>query len=302
MVFLSQRRLIINYLRTMNKFKKKILITGINSYIGMSFKNYLKKWQDKYSIDSLDMKSDEWVKHDFSQYNTVFHVAGITYKKNRKNKELFVNINCDLAADTASIAKSQGVRQFIFMSSMAVYGSLRETHRVIHRNTVPCPNDIYGYTKLKAENTIRELATEGYKVAVIRSPVIYGPGCKGNFSRLVKLARNVPIFPYIENQRSMIYIENFCEFLRLIIDNDENGLFFPQNSEYVNTSEMVRLLAIKYRHKIKMVKSLNCLVKYLIKKNKVLNKMFSSLIYEKSMSHYKTDYQIKNFIDSILEQ
>ena len=69
-----------------------------------------------------------------------------------------------------------------------------------------------------------------------------------------KLAQKLPVFPDIDNQRSMLHIDNLCEFIRLMIDNEESGLFFPQNREYVKTSEMVKLIAEVHGKKISTYK------------------------------------------------
>ena len=114
---------------------------------------------------------------------------------------------------------------------------------MISENTVPNPVNAYGKSKLEAELGIRELENSQFKVVIIRSPMVYGKGAKGDYPRLARIARILPVFPDVDNRRSMIYIDNLCEFVRLMIENEERGLFFPQNREYVKTSEMVRLIA-----------------------------------------------------------
>ena len=102
---------------------KKILITGANSYIGVSFENYMKQWADEYSVDTVDMIDGTWREKDFGGYDAVFQVAGIAHKKETKeNFELYYKVNRDLAIETAKKAKKDGVKQFIFLSSMSVYG------------------------------------------------------------------------------------------------------------------------------------------------------------------------------------
>lgn len=280
--------------------KKKLLITGIESYVGTSFITYLSKWPDKYEAQTLDMRFSDWKKHDFSQYDSILHVAGIAHQDPKLiSKDMYMNINCHLAYNTAIVAKTNRAKQFIFMSSMSVYGNPLQTYRAIRKDTLPSPDDLYGYSKLKAEQCISALNNVNFRVAILRPPIIYGQGCKGNFSKIDKIAQKIPIFPFIENDRSMIHIENFCEFVKLVIDNEECGLFFPQNNEYVNVSELVKLLGIKYGNKIYMIKSFNFIIKYLTRKNRFFNKLFGSLVYEKAMSEYKFEYQVCNFYDSI---
>jgi|SRR5690554_2854274 len=281
---------------------KKILITGANSYIGISFEKWLAKYPDKYLVNTVDMIGDAWKKKDFSKYDVVFHVAGIAHSSSDpKMENLYYKVNRDLTIDTAKKAKAEGVRQFIFMSSIIVYGDSGEIgeKRVINKNTVPKLSNFYGDSKLQAEEGIRSLEDENFKIVILRPPMIYGKGSKGNYPKLAKAAKILPIFPDIDNQRSMLHIDNLCEFIRFMIDNDESGMFFPQNKEYVRTSEMVKLIAKVYRKKIKLVKIFNPIIKLLGLKFRLINKVFGNLVYDKSMSAYKADYQVRDFHKSI---
>lgn len=274
---------------------KKVLITGKNSYIGLSLENWLLKEIDSYQVDTLDMRDEAWKSHDFSSYDTVFHVAGIAHiKETSQNRELYYKVNRDLAYETAKLAKKSGVKQFIFLSSMSVYGI--ETG-IIDKNTLPKPKNAYGKSKLEAEKLIRPLEDDSFSVAILRPPMVYGSGCKGNYARLSSLAKKVSIFPDIQNQRSMIYIDNLSEFVKLLIDCKCEGLFFPQNTEYVCTSEMVRLIAEASGKKIKKTKFFNPVLK-LLSLNTV-NKVFGDLLYESSMSKPDTDYRVVRFEESI---
>ena len=124
---------------------KKVLITGKDSYIGTSFEKWLSKWPDKYMVDTIDMKGDTWKDNDFSEYDVVFHVAGIAHvSSNSKREDLYYRVNRDLAVETAIKAKAEGVKQFIFMSSIIVYGGSKSCKRVIDQDTVPKPNNFYG--------------------------------------------------------------------------------------------------------------------------------------------------------------
>src|SRR5699024_9778086 len=129
------------------------------------------------------------------------------------------------------------------------------------RDTVPTPSNFYGDSKLQAEEGIRPLESEDFKVVIVRPPMIYGKGSKGNYPRLSKLAQKTPIFPDFDNQRSMLHIDNLCEFIKLAIDNKERGLFFPQNEEYVQTSKMVKNIAEVYGKKVWITTLFNPIVK-----------------------------------------
>ena len=222
---------------------KNILITGKNSYIGTSLENWLMREPDKYKVDTVDMKDGSWKEKDFSLYDVVFHVAGIAHvSSDPKMEDLYYKVNRDLTIETAEKAKAEGVKQFIFMSSIIVYGDSSSSKRIIDRNTVPMPSNFYGNSKLQAEEGIKDLESDDFKIVVLRPPMIYGKGSKGNYPRLANMAKKIPVFPDIDNERSMLNIDNLCEFIKVMIDHEETGLYFPQNKEYVKTSELVKLI------------------------------------------------------------
>lgn len=278
----------------------RILITGADSYIGKSFENWLLKENAKYFIHTIDMKNEEWENYSFSSYDVVFHVAGIAHvPSNNKLDDLYYKVNRDLTIKTAKKAKSDGVRQFIFMSSIIVYGDSGLGIKTIDVSTLANPSNAYGKSKLQAEEGIKLLEDVSFKIVILRPPMIYGKGSKGNYPKLANAARHLPIFPDIYNQRSMLHIDNLCEFIKLVIDNIESGIFFPQNAEYVCTSEMVEFIAEIHGKKIKLIKIFNRLIKFMGRYIGSINKMFGNLVYEKSMSDYKINYRIRNFRETI---
>lgn len=275
---------------------KKILITGANSYIGTSFEKWVMnpRFKGQYQVDTVDMQGNGWREKDFSGYDTVFHVAGIAHADignvSEKQKRLYYAVNCDLAVETAKKAKREGVKQFIYMSSIIVYGegtSVRKK-RVITRETKTSPSNFYGDSKWKAEQMLAPLSDgkEGaFRMVILRPPMIYGEGCKGNYQMLKKIALKVPVFPDFPNERSMLYIRNLCEFVRSIIDEQKEGLFFPQDPEYVKTAEMVRTIAKKHGREVYLTRGFNWAI-YLMgclpgKAGGMINKAFGSLVYDK---------------------
>ncbi|MDC7236746.1 MAG: NAD-dependent epimerase/dehydratase family protein [Sphaerochaetaceae bacterium] len=261
---------------------KKILITGANSYIGTSVEKWLMKEPENYQVDTLDMQDENWRDYDFSPYDTVFHVAGIAHvSADPKLKDLYYKVNTDLTIETAKKAKNEKVKQFIFMSSIIVYGDSSSKDRVITRETIPTPSNFYGDSKLQAEKGIKPLRDDNFKVVILRPPMIYGPGSKGNYPRLSKLAQKTPIFPDFPNQRSMLFIDNLCEFIKLMIDNNETGLFFPQNKEYVSTTDLVKQIAKAHNHKILFTKIFNPFIKLMFK-SQIIKKIFGNMVYNQN--------------------
>jgi len=281
---------------------KNILITGKNSYIGTSLENWLMREPDKYKVDTVDMKDGSWKEMDFSSYDVVFHVAGIAHvSSDPKMEDLYYKVNRDLTIETAEKAKAEGVKQFIFMSSIIVYGDSSSSKRVIDRNTVPKPSNFYGNSKLQAEEGIKDLESDEFKIVVVRPPMIYGKGSKGNYPRLANMAKKIPVFPDIDNERSMLHIDNLCEFIKVMVDYEETGLYFPQNKEYVKTSELVKTIAEVHGKKIIMTKLFNPVLRLMFGIGiGIVNKVFGNLVYEKSMSDYdKANYRIRDFKESI---
>lgn len=275
---------------------KKILITGKNSYVGSSFENWLGHYPEEYEVKKISLRDDSWKNKDFSSYDTVLHAAGIVHlKETEENKDLYYEVNRDLAFEVAKKAKDEGVSQFIFLSTMSVYGI--ETG-VIKRDTVPNPKNNYGKSKLEAEKLIELLNDDSFKVAILRPPIIYGKGCKGNYVKLSKLAVKSPIFPAIDNKRSMIFIDNLSEFIKKLVDHNKGGYYYPQNEEYVCTSELVRLIAKYHNKRVYLTKLLNPI--FFIFKIKIVKKVFGNLVYEKEMSEYKeVEYRLINFKKSV---
>jgi len=280
---------------------RNVLITGKNSYIGKSLENWLMREPDKYKVDTVDMKDDAWKEKDFNSYEVVVHVAGIAHvSSNSKMEDLYYKVNRDLTIETAKKAKSEGVKQFIFMSSIIVYGDSNRGKRVIDRNTIPIPSNFYGNSKLQAEEGIKHLETDDFKIVVLRPPMIYGKGSKGNYPRLANMAKKIPVFPDIDNERSMLHVDNLCEFIKVMIEYEETGLFFPQNEEYVKTSELVRTIAEIHGKKILMTKLFNPVFKFMFGRVGLVDKVFGNLVYDKSMSDYdKVNYRIRKFSESI---
>ena len=286
---------------------KKILITGANSYIGTAFENYIKNYGEQYTVDTVDMIDGSWREKDFSGYDAVYHVAGIAHSDNGKisaeKEKLYYAVNTDLTIETAKKAKAEGVKQFVFMSSAIVYGNSAKLgkQKMIDQDTPVSPANCYGNSKVLAEQGILALKDESFKVVVLRPPMIYGKGSKGNYPILSKFAQKLPLFPYVKNQRSMLYIGNLVEFVRLMIENQESGIFFPQNSEYSNTSELVKEIGKARGKKIRLVKGFTWALKFLGLFTGLINKAFGNLTYDLSISEYKEEYRKYTLSQSIEE-
>ena len=273
----------------------RILITGANSYVGTSVEHYLTRWMDRYEVDTLSLRDLAWKDKSFSRYDAVFHVAGVAHSDSgRISKEkarLYYAVNTDLTIETAKKAKADGVGQFIFMSSAIVYGDSAPIGKtkIITKDTPAAPSNCYGDSKMQAEKGHALLSDDTFHVAIIRPPMIYGKGCKGNYLALSKIAQMTPVFPYVDNQRSMLYIENLCEFVRILIEERKQGTFWPQNREYSNTSELVKMIAQLHGKKVHLLHGMTLPLKILSRFVPAINKAFGSLSYDRTISEEMED-------------
>ena len=279
---------------------KRILITGKDSYIGLNFKKYLEQYPNDYYVEELDVRDDTWKNYDFSTFDVVYHVAGLAHSTpDESQRELYYRVNTDLTYEVALKAKESKVKQFIFMSSIIVYGSgTIGEDRVITKDTTLTPDNFYGDSKKQAEIKIKPLEDENFKIVIIRPPMIYGPQSKGNYPLLAKFAKKTPIFPTLKNQRSMLFLGNLIEFIKLMIDNEERGIFLPQNKEYVSSYELIKIISQINNHKIWFTGLFNPFIR-LLNKQVYINKVFGNLTIDKELSRYKDNYNIYTLEESV---
>jgi len=256
------------------KTKEKVLIAGANSYVGNHIGEYLSK--SGYSVSFLDMRNDGFRDIDFRGYDVVFYVAGIAHNSNKKSLEnLYYSVNRDLTIEFGQIAKSAGIKHFIYMSSIIVYGD-SPVNGHISSSTIVNPKNHYGKSKCQAEIGLVKLNNSSFKTLILRSPMIYGEQSKGNYNLLSKFAKYMPIFPRVDNKRSMIYIGNLSEFIRIAINDRLSGVEHPQNPFYISTSRLVKTIRNGYGKKIWLTKIFNPLISVLSKIT-IIQKVFGNL-------------------------
>ena len=278
---------------------KTILIVGKESYLGESLKKWLDRNPDRYDVDIVDPRNGAWKEADFSKYQTVVNFAGIAHINNitEEMRPLFYSVNRDLSIEIAKTAKDHGVRHFIVFSSMNVYGDYCDN---IYDRTAEAPTSFYGDSKLQGDIGIRELEYDGFTVAYIRPPFVYGKGCSGNYNTISRIAKKTPVFPVFPNKKSMIYIDNLSEFLRMVIDNRTGGILTPQNKELISTSELVREIAECSGRKILFTGAFNWLVRLGCRTSRLARRAFADDCYVPELSDYwNYDYCVIDFAESI---
>ncbi|MBQ9903767.1 MAG: NAD-dependent epimerase/dehydratase family protein [Synergistaceae bacterium] len=280
---------------------KRILITGLTSYTGSVIKERL---SGNYVVERLSLRGDSWRSESFSGFDSVIHTAGLSHDSTKSSdKESLYSINSQLAFDAAMKAKNDGARQFVFMSSSIVYGKSAPIGKlkIITKNTPVNPESYYGDSKIKAEEALKKLESDDFRMCILRCPMIYGKGCKGNYPLLSKVAQTSPVFPKIHNQRSMLYAKNFSQFVKFMIDDETHGIFWPQNGEYSDTSKIVRMIAESHGKKIMLLPLCEVPLEILSHLTGLVDKAFGSLAYDMSLSEYTNDYRLYSLRSSINE-
>lgn len=278
---------------------RHILIIGKNSYIGESVKKWLERYPKDYHVEIAGSVNGVWKKTDFSKFDTVIDSAGIAHINHitEDMRELFYSVNTDLSIEIAAWAKEHGVSYFIFFSSMNVYG---DCCGYITDRRKTNPTSFYGDSKLQGDMGIQKLAGKGFKVASLRPPFVYGKGCSGNYRGISRIAKRTPVFPDYKNKKSMIYIDNLCEFVRMIIDDRASGCFTPQNKELVSTADLVREIVKCSKRKIWFPRMFNWAVRYAAKRIKLFRRAFADDCYDLSLSdYYGFKYCLVDFDESI---
>ena len=289
---------------------KHVLIAGSSSFIGKAFEAWAQAYfSDDLQVSSISLRGNEWRKAEFSKFDAILFCCGIAHvdtgRLSRREKLEYYRVNRDLCLLAAKKAKREGVSQFIFLSSAIIYGEAAPCgqRKRITEKTEPSPSSVYGDSKWQADRLVRELASGNFHVAVLRLPMVYGKGSKGNYPRLSAMAKRLPVFPDLDNERSMLHIDNLTELLCRLILEGSGGIFFPQNAEYVRTTDLVREIARVNEHRIRIVKGFGPFI-YVFSRlpgrlPRMVSKAFGSLSYDEEMSVCGFDYRITDFRTSI---
>ena len=272
---------------------KNVLICGEHSFIGRAVAARLSEFPESYACETISLRGDAWKQHDFSRYDAVVHVAGIAHVSSKAVPDsAYHAINCELALECARHARAAGVRQFIFLSSMIVYGPAARAGRrqVIDAATPPAPENAYGQSKLDAERGLLSMESTSFRVAILRPPMVYGPGCRGNYTLLQKWVGKIPFFPDFPGTRSVIYVENLAELIRHIIGRGDRGVFHPQDARTTTTAHIAREIAQARGAKLRLVKLFNPFIR-LLGGVGFVRRAFGDMHYAPALSVYPEDYR-----------
>lgn len=272
---------------------KNVLIVGENSYIGNHLEEIL-KINDSVNVKKISFRNNNWKKISYENFDTVVHLAAVVHNRNADN-DLLNKVNTHDAIEIAKLSKSKGIKHFIFLSTMGVYSQKESEIKI---STKVSPSNKYATSKLNAERELQLMSSDKFNVSIVRPPIVYGKNAPGNFLSFEKMALLLPIFPKYNNRRSMIYIKNLAEFLRLLIINGENGIYYPQNNEYINTFEMFKIISKLNGKKLISLPFMSKLLEIFSQNNSTFNKVFGDFYYSKDLNggpNKKTYQKIGNY-------
>lgn len=224
-----------------------IYITGSSGFVATNFI----KHSPEYTITCLHLRDQKPENIDFSGADVVLHLAALVHQMNGAPEDQYFKINRDLTLAVAKRAKEQGVKHFVFMSTVKVYGESTTETGKWNENTACHPTDPYGKSKYDAECKLRELEDENFTVSIVRSPLVYGVGVKGNMISLVRLVAKFPFLPLggIQNKRTMVYVGNLVALIKRIIEKKQSGVFLAGDAVALSTTELVELIGKYVNHK-----------------------------------------------------
>ena len=266
---------------------KSVLLTGASGFVG---KRFTSRNLDKHNIKSTSLQTTLVNDIDFTGIDTIVHLAGIAHRMEKTEDDLYFKVNFELTRDLANKAKKNGVKHFIFMSTIKVYG---DDYNELTLQTTCTPNDAYGKSKLMAEQHLQSLISKDFMVSIVRPPLVYGPGVKGNMKKLIDLVgkRNFLPLGNINNKRSMVGLDNLIEFLNRIIEKEVSGIFLVQDDKPTSTSELIKTIAKSRNPNLKLI-AIPELFQTIVKKllPEIHKRLFGSLVVDDFESKRRIDF------------
>ena len=281
----------------------KVLVTGASGFIGRGLVAYLSgrgceavpvvrrasRIPNERVLDLED--SDAW-RAALEGCDSVVHLAGrahVMRETAADPAQAFTTGNVDNTLTVARYAAAAGVPRFVFLSSVKVNGERTQPGQCFHADDKPDPQDDYACSKLAAEEALFELSAQtGLEVVVIRPPLVYGPGVKGNFAQLIRWGTGRIPLPLgaIDNARSMIALDNLLQFVHLCADRAvspkaANQVFLVADGPAVSTTQLLKQLAAAYGRGPWLVPVPGTLLRWvacLLGKSRTADKLLGSLV------------------------
>jgi len=274
--------------------KKEILVTGASGYIGG---NFVKKYTNQYSITTVSLTSNE--KPDLSKISTIIHLSALVHQTKKREEENYFDVNTTQTVNLAKIAKKNGVKHFIFFSTIRVYGQrgfFTDQTETLNELSKCHPDDAHGKSKLQAEKELFLLEDDQFRVTAVRPPIVYGEDCKGNFGKLRNLIKFFPFLPfdYATNKRSIINIDNLLSFTELVIEKQVSGILIPQNKNQYSIKQLIKMISNDLNKKVFLFKFPKPIF-FLLKKifPRIMRSLYGTLIFDSKTTNKRTSFNPK---------
>ena len=261
--------------------KKTLMITGASGFIGS---NFIKKYGDIYNIVPVCLIENKPEDLDYTGVDTILHLAALVHQMKGAPEEKYYEVNTELTRRLAVSAKKQGVKHFVFYSTVAVWGThgYFEHDKVITLDTPLNPITPYAKSKYKAEELLDELKDKSFKISVLRPPMVYGNNCPGNMRRLEKLVDILPILPFgnDENRRTIVHVNKLLEETNTIIEYQKEGIFIPRDEKDVSIKEILEYIFKEKNKRRILIKLPKVAIKLLYKiKPRIIESLYGSLVF-----------------------
>jgi len=286
-----------------------ILITGKNSFVGRNFIKY-----SRYKkVDEISLIENYPEEIEFDKYDVVLHLVAIVHQTRKIPEAEYFKINKELCVNTALQAKKAGVKQFVFLSTVKVYGKFSPKNRIWNEESVCEPDDSYGKSKYAAEQALKELEDEHFTVSVVRTPLVYGEDVRANMLSLIKLVENYSFLPLgkIDNRRSFTAVQNLVAFIDRIIEKKASGVFIAKDARDLSTSELVEYIAKYMEKSVRLIAIPGFLIKLSkMVYSKIFDRLYGSFYLENAKTLEQLDFMpplsiedgLKNMIRSYREK
>jgi nucleoside-diphosphate-sugar epimerase len=293
---------------------KKVAITGVSGFIGSHVYKYFKSMgyetvlissNHKFIAEHEAIAFDALISDDLIGVDVVVHCAGIAHKKDVHAVEAFneyFESNSVKTLDLFNKSKSANVKMFIYLSSANVCNPVDNK---ISSLSELLPLDMNSFSKVVSERMIKLFSDKSMKFTIIRCPLVYGPGVKGNFSSIVKLVDRMRILPFgcFGNvKKSMVSIYNLLDLIKVCIanPNSANEIFLVSDGEDLSVLDIFRLLATLRRRKVFMlpipILFLSC-IGFILGKRKLINNISNefriNIEYTKKQLDWEPPYGVK---------
>ena len=279
----------------------RVLITGANSFVGTNFRKF-SQHKDVEEISLFEIRPEDI---EFEKFDIVLHLAAIVHQSKIIPEHEYLCVNRDLCLRVAENAKKRGIKQFIFLSTLKVYGDSVNGSQLRDENSECFPDDAYGKSKYAAEIGLRKIEDKKFTVSIIRTPLVYGEGVKANMINLIKLVDTCPILPFggINNKRNFTFAENLIGYIDRIIELKASGIFITMDDTALSTTELITFLSEFLGRKVRLFKLSQFLIRigsFLVPE--IFERLYNSLEFDnhktKEVLNYKPPFSTKDGLKS----